>query len=474
MSDFSAYTTVADKCCEYLTASPDPFHAVMNSVTGLEAAGYTHLSKREPFTDKIVPGGKYYYTVNRTSLVAFCVGPEYQPGNGFKVIGGHTDSPNLKVKPQSKRSAANCLQLGVECYGGGLWHTWFDRDLGISGRVLVREGEKIVQKLVKVDKPVARVSNLAIHLASAEERRVFKVNKEDHMSPIIATQGKNELENGLKEQLTGGVFGSWAKSQDSLLLALVAKELDIEVTDIADFELNLFDTQAATLGGINSEFLYSARLDNLATCFTAVEGIIGHSDSEDFLTDTDVSVVALFDHEEVGSESAQGAGSPIMGEAIRRIATALNNGEMNPDLYAAVSRKSLIFSIDQAHAMHPNYSQKHEKGHAPTLNGGMVIKSNCNQRYATNTISSLIFREICRKANVPTQSFIVRQDCGCGSTIGPMVSAATGIRCVDAGMPQLSMHSCREMMGIVDLTYAINCFKSFLKHFREIDDNLEG
>jgi aspartyl aminopeptidase len=381
------------------------------------------------------------------------------------------------VKPRSKRSnGAGVVQLGVETYGGGLWHTWFDRDLGLSGRVLVKNksSKMVEQRTVKIiDRPVCRISTLAIHLASAEERTAFKVNKEEHLSPTMAT---DFLTQGVEAQLTGGkscggskdAHETWAAAHEPLLMKLLKKELNItddEEEKIVDFELNLSDVQPASLGGVQNEFLYSARLDNLATCFVAVEALMAHvsgDNQEAFAEDGDVSVVALFDHEEVGSESVAGAGSCILSESIKRISTALlrnSNGETEfeaPDLYGMTVRKSFILSVDQAHAHHPNYSSKHEAAHRPQMNSGMVIKNNSNQRYATNSVSRFIFREICALAGsqsdftFPVQEFVVRQDCGCGTTIGPTISAATGVRCVDVGMSQLSMHSCREVMGVVD------------------------
>ena len=305
----AAHIPFAEKACSFLSDSPDPFHAVANSVKKLEECGYVQLSKREPFIGKIEPGGKYYYTINKSALVAFCVGEKFKKGNGFKVIGGHTDSPNLKVKPRSKRSGSGCIQLDVECYGGGLWYTWFDRDLGISGRVLVREGGKVVQKFVKIDKPVARISSLCIHLQSAADRKCLEVNKEEHLQPILGTE-KIALQEAAKDQLNGFTDKekeeiescSWKKDHEPQLLKLIASELSIQVKDIADFELNLFDTQKACLGGIQSEFLYSARLDNLATAFVSIEALLAHSQDNDLLSqDEDISLVALFDHEEVGS-----------------------------------------------------------------------------------------------------------------------------------------------------------------------------
>mmetsp|Transcript_41154 Transcript_41154/g.62338 ORF Transcript_41154/g.62338 Transcript_41154/m.62338 type:complete len:312 (-) Transcript_41154:26-961(-) len=306
MADYSSHFPLAEKACKFLTSSPDPYHAVQNMITRLEGVGYARLSKRDPFAGKLEPGGKYYYTVNTTTLIAFAVGPKYKPGNGFKIIGGHTDSPNLKVRPRSQRSAAGCIQLGVDCYGGGLWHTWFDRDLGLSGRVLVREKDgKVVQKLVLINRPIARVSTLCIHLQTAEERRQFTVKKEDHLMPILGTQ--TLLENAVRNQLNTGssqldaADSAWRKEQEPLLLKMIASELGIDVMDIADFELNLFDTQPATLGGITSEFLYAARLDNLATCFVSCEALSDYTESESFQDDGDITLVALFDHEEVGS-----------------------------------------------------------------------------------------------------------------------------------------------------------------------------
>jgi len=473
MTDFSVQE-LAEKACEFLSDSTDPFHAVDNSVAKLEAAGFVRLRKREPFTGKLVPGGKYYYTVNHSTLVAFAVGSKYVAGNGFKIIGGHTDSPNLKVKPISKKTQHGFVQLGVECYGGGLWHTWFDRDLGLSGRVLVRNkaNDKIQQKLVKLSDPIARVSTLCIHLQSPEERKQFKVNKETHTAPIIGT--KTLLERGAQEQISGGCT-DWEEGQEPFLMKAVAQKLDISIDDIAEFELNLYDVQPAALGGINKEFLYSARLDNLATVFCATEALIAHSISglED---DADISLIAMFDHEEIGSQSHHGAGSPVMAEAVRRILSALTDHPemLSPDLHSSCIRKSFVFSVDMAHSIHPNYASKHEPAHAPVMNRGVVLKSNSNQRYTTNSVTGFIVREIARKADLPIQEFVVKNDCACGTTIGPIISERVGIRTVDVGMPQLSMHSCREVMGIADLTYGLELFKAYFANFRSIDDQLEG
>jgi aspartyl aminopeptidase len=214
----------------------------------------------------------------------------------------------------------------------------------------------------------------------------------------------------------------------------------------------------------------------LATVFVALDTILDYSKSDNFAEDDMISLIACFDHEEIGSVSAQGAGSPVMVEAVQRISTALseNSQSRDPDLHASAVRKSFILSADMAHAVHPNYASKHEKNHGPKLNAGIALKTNQNQRYATNCVSGFIAREIAAKAKVPVQEFGVRSDCPCGTTIGPMLSAATGIRTVDVGMPQLSMHSVREVMGVADLTHGLAFFQAFFTYFKEIDDKLEG
>jgi aspartyl aminopeptidase len=438
-SPYSEYIPLAEKACEFLTASPDPFHAVKNSIAKLSAAGFQPLSSTNPLTGQLQPGGKYYYTVEYSTLVAFCVGPNFQTNQsfGFHMIGGHTDSPNLKLKPKSKRTASGYTLLGVECYGGGLWHTWFDRDLSVSGRVLVQphqEDGAIVggpvptqQRLVNLQHPIARISTLCIHLQSAEERQAFIVNKENHTSPIIAMiqskeneTAKQTLEHQAQEQLNATTSSSskWSQGQEPLLLQALADKLGVTTEEIVDFELNLYDTQPASLGGMHQEFLYSARLDNLATVFCAMESLVEYATDKDskFHTSADVSLAVVFDHEEVGSTSAQGAGSPVMARAVERIAAALHGGNpINPDLYHACISKSFVLSIDQAHAIHPNYAAKHESQHAPTLNSGVVIKTNNNQRYATNGITGFVVRELGRMANVPVQEMMVRNDCPCGT-----------------------------------------------------------
>jgi aspartyl aminopeptidase len=272
--------------------------------------------------------------------------------------------------------------------------------------MLRNEDGGIDQHLVNLEDPIARISTLCIHLQSAEERKGFAVNKENHTAPIIATENIGSKANeAAKEALKKGAedyVNAWRDGHEPLLLEAIATKLECSVEEIIDFELNLYDTQPASLGGIGKEFLYSARLDNLATVFAAFESLTSYS--QELPEDSqDISLVVAFDHEEVGSTSAQGAGSPVMQAAVQRISSALNGGQINPDLYNACIRKSFILSIDQAHALHPNYANKHESRHAPKLNAGLVIKTNSNQRYATNGITGFVIRELGRMSCVPSK-----------------------------------------------------------------------
>lgn len=485
------------RCIKFIDASPEPFHCVFTVKSNLLKEGFIELDEADPNWRNIIKlGGKYFYTRNGSSIVAFIVGNRYKDGNGFKIIGAHTDSPNLKLKPKTKRSSTGLIQLNVESYGGGLWHTWFDRDLSLAGRVIVRDAEgSFAHRLVRIDRPLLRIPNLCIHLRSPDERESFKVNKEDHLIPILCDEVKKALtKDDGKEESKGkedkeddeedeeGLEDVWKEAQEPTLLELLATELDCTQEEILDFELSLFDTQGAALSGFRSEYLVGSRIDNLASCFVAIEALISHGHRQDNHDDTDdtaddaVSIVALFDHEEVGSGSYAGAGSNLIEESLNRISTVLASSdpvELLENRHAALA-KSFIMSVDMAHAVHPNYASKHEKTHSPMMNRGVVIKTNSNQRYATSGVTGFMVRELARASacGVPIQEFAVRNDCPCGSTIGPTLSAQTGIMAVDLGMPQLSMHSIREMMGVNDLLFGFRLFDSFLKDFGKVQSQM--
>ncbi|XP_019198636.1 PREDICTED: probable aspartyl aminopeptidase [Ipomoea nil] len=462
---------------DFLNASPTAFHAVEEAKKQLKSAGYQQVSEREDWDLKA--GNKYYFTRNHSTIVAFAIGQKYVAGNGFYILGAHTDSPCLKLKPTTKVCKGGYLEVGVQTYGGGLWHTWFDRDLSVAGRIIVREGkdgsESYAQRLVRIQEPIMRIPTLAIHL----DRGVndgFKVNTQSHLLPMLATSIKAELSKPAADSVENGApsdgkssekINSNANRHHSLLLQLLADQAGCEPGDICDFELQVCDTQPSLIGGAMKEFVFSGRLDNLCMSFCSLKALVDSTSSENSLQDeTGVRMVALFDHEEVGSNSAQGAGSPVMLDALSRITSSFD-----PDskLVTKAIQKSLLVSADMAHALHPNYMDKHEDNHQPKIHGGLVIKHNANQRYATNAVTSFIFREIAAKHNIPVQDFVVRNDMPCGSTIGPILASGVGIRTVDVGAPQLSMHSIREMCGVDDVKHSYQHLKAFFDECSHLD-----
>jgi aspartyl aminopeptidase len=426
-------------------------------------------------------------TRNGSSIVAFAVGALWKPGNPIGMVGAHTDSPCLRVKPASKRTVNGYLQVGVETYGGGIWHSWFDRDLGVAGRVLVKEGEgeaKFVQKLVKVDKPILRIPHLAIHL---HRQTNFDPNKEDELLPIAGLAEAELNKTAEPETDAEGDFQplkAMPERHHPAFLSLVAEKAGVDVSQIVDFELILYDTQKACLGGINDEFILSARLDNLNMTFCSVKGLIASAETHPLDSDTSIRLVACFDHEEIGSLSAHGADSNMLPAVLRRLSvlpsssttTTTSPTPADPqDPSPAVEQTlatSFLLSADMAHAIHPNYAHKYERNHAPAMNKGPVVKINANQRYATNAPGIVLVQEVARQVAVPLQLFVVKNDSPCGSTIGPMLSAKMGVRTLDLGNPQLSMHSIREMGGSADVESAVRLFEGFLGRFGALEGRI--
>lgn len=448
----------------FIDQTPTPFHCCEESIKLLKAQGFKELKEREPWCKHglVHSGGKYYYTRNMSTLVAFCVGGNYEAGGGFHVIGAHTDTPVLKLKPCSKKSSNGYMQVAVETYGGGLWYTWFDRELAFAGCVIVADGSGFKKRLVHVKRPVLRVPSLAIHLQSADERSAFGPNKETHLQPILTM-----IEDMLNKPSAGKADGADDPRHHSAIVQLVAEELGCKPSDIKDFDLTLCDTQPAQFWGLHNEFFSSPRIDNHIHCYTALRALLDHA-AGDLSSDKNVSIICCFDHEEVGSESACGAGSPVMQEAVERIGGCFSKGD--EEMHKVSIRRSFLVSADVAHAVHPNWAGKHDSGHVPLLNKGTVVKTNDNQRYATNAETGFMLREIARQGGVAVQEFVVRNDCPCGSTIGPIISSKTGMRCVDLGVPSLSMHSIRETMGVTDIANNYVLFKTFFAKFRALDD----
>lgn len=344
------YVERTERCMKFLDASPEPFHCTQDISNKLVGDGFLRLQERDLWSrnSKIQKGGKYFFTRGGSSVVAFVVGSKFELGNGFKIIGAHTDSPNLKLKPNSKRVVSHgVVQLNVECYGGGLWHTWFDRDLSLAGRVVLRnpsadgDGEEVTftKRLLKISRPVLRIPNLCIHLQSDEERKAFAVNKDEHLAPILCSAVSSILggssptqteEDSIETGSSAEGYDSWRANQSPQLLELIASELQCALSDICHFDLSLYDTQGAARSGYQSEFLCSSRLDNLASCFVAVEALAQHA-REGAAEDEDISVVALFDHEEVGSASVTGAGSTLIADTVERVMHALSSEQVNGD-----------------------------------------------------------------------------------------------------------------------------------------------
>ena len=411
---------------EFIDASPSPFHAVANVAARLRAGGYAAVDERDSW-DAALPD-KHFFTRNDSSLVAVVRGGA--PGeHGFRLVGAHTDSPCLKVKPNALAHNHGYAQLAVEVYGGALLNPWFDRGLGLAGRLTLQTEGRIENRLVNIARPIAFIPSLAIHLdRDANDNR--SINRQTELPPLLCRVSANtpDFERLLRAQL--------ARQYPSLA-----------VDAVLAFELCLYDCQAAEAVGLEGEFIAGARLDNLLSCYAGMEALLaargGHN-----------CVLALNDHEEVGSASSSGAEGPFLHSVLRR-----QCGD-EAALATALSR-SMLVSADNAHGVHPNYANKHEPNHRPLLNAGPVIKVNSNQRYATNSETAAVFRQVCERAGLPVQTVVVRSDMACGTTIGPITAARLGLRTVDIGAPQLGMHSIRELAGAQDQHTLLAALKGF-------------
>lgn len=449
---------------DFVNKSPSPFHATHEACEILKKHGFQEIKERESWNDGLIKrGGKYYFTRNGSALIAFEVGGKYNPGNGFSVIGAHTDSPCLKLKPISKKDKSGYLEVGVQLYGGGIWHTWFDRDLSVAGRVLVeQEDGTFKHTLVKVDRPILRIPTLAIHL-DRDANSSFSFNKETQLAPILATETKSQL-SGITA--TEGVESE--ANHHPLLIRILADDMNVKPNQIRDFELAVYDTQKSTIGGACNEFIFSPRLDNLEMSFCSIRAI---TEAKDIENDANIRIAALFDNEEIGSQTAHGADSNLLPVTLQRLAntSVVDCKDVSLTAFEEAIHKSILVSADMAHAIHPNYAAKHEENHCPQMHKGTVIKVNANQRYATTAVTSLVLKELAKKHKIPIQEFVVRNDSSCGSTIGPMLSAKLGLRTVDIGNPQLSMHSIRETGGTDDVAHGINLLRAFYEEFAELE-----
>ncbi|MEO7399088.1 MAG: M18 family aminopeptidase [Ilumatobacteraceae bacterium] len=418
-----------DDLLAYLDASPSPWHVVASSAERLHAAGFRLVREDEPWS--ATASG---YVVRSGALVAW---RRPQGGAGatpFRIVGAHTDSPCLRIKPRPDTGSFGWRQLAVEVYGGVLTNSWLDRDLGIAGRLVLHDGTAVD---VAIHEPIARVAQLAIHLDRDVNERGLVLDKQQHLTPIWGTGVSSD-----------GDFSLW-----------LAERIDVAVTDVAWWELCLFDVTAAAVIGADESLIASARLDNQVSCWAATDALVRLTTGavgEPMTAATAASgpahtaIVALFDHEEVGSESSTGAAGPLLSTVLERL--SIVDGADRESFHRLLAGSSCV-SADNAHAIHPNYPDRHEPGHPPIVNHGPAIKINSNQRYATSASTAVEFQQACARADVPWQTFVSRNNMPCGSTIGPITATALGIPTVDVGVPQLSMHSARELCGADDPAY---------------------
>ena len=412
----------------YLDASPTPYHAVAESARRLREAGYVELNEADAWS--LRPSGRYYTTRNGSSLIAFVCGRLPPQDAGFLAVGAHTDSPNLRIKPTPDLKRYGYRQLGVEVYGGVLLSTWLDRDLSIAGRVTFERDDGLHSALLDFTRPLVRIPNLAIHLNRTVNSEGLLLNAQSHMPPILGLAG-----------------GEQTTFQQLLAEELTKHGAQLTAEQILGWDLSLYDVQRARRSGLAGEFIHSARLDNLASCFAALSALITAKETHD-----STRVIVLYDHEEVGSRSAQGACSPLLRLALARITEAYDETRTRQEAFARAMARSFLISADMAHAIHPNYADRHDPNHAPVLGGGPVLKLNVNQSYASDGHTTGRLERWCRRAEVSLQPYVVRSDLPCGSTIGPITAAELGIPTVDIGSPLLSMHSIREMAACADVT----------------------
>jgi len=411
----------AQGLCEFIDASPSPFHVCVTVAERLRAAGFRELAEGDAW-----PATGDFFVVRAGSLVAWR--GETDPGVPFRIVGAHTDSPNLRVKQHPDRFVAGWRVVALQPYGGAWLNSWLDRDLGLSGRLSVRSGDGLEHRLVRIDEPILRVPQLAIHLA--EDRKSVSLDPQRHVNAVWGV-------------------GSGPRS----FLDYVAGQAEVDADDVLGFDLMTHDLTPSTLAGADGDLVSAPRLDNQCTCYAGLEALLA-AEPTGYLP-----VLALFDHEEVGSQSDHGAQSELLPTVLERIVLAAGGGRED---FLRRLPGSMVASGDMAHATHPNYPERHEQGHLIEVNAGPVLKVQPNLRYATDGRTAAAFALACRQAGVPLQRYEHRADLPCGSTIGPMTSARTGIPTVDVGAAQLAMHSAREVMGAEDVAAYSAALRAFL------------
>jgi aspartyl aminopeptidase len=423
----------AQDLLNFIDASPSPWHAVNTVEQRLISLGFAQLNETQAW--QLKPSNSYYVIRGGASIIAFKVGSQTLTNSGFRMIGAHTDSPSLRLKPNAAYGGDGLVRIGVEVYGGPILATFTDRDLSVAGRVNVRTATGFEARLVKFDHALMRLPNLAIHMNREVNDKGLLLNKQTGLPLIFG-----ETEAGI--------------AADQQFLKHIAEALAVEVKDVLNFELNVFDTQKGVFWGANQEFIADSQLDNLASCHAALTALLATENP------ASTCICALFDHEEVGSESATGASGSFLANVVSRVAISL---QLSEEARLQAIAQSFFISADMAHAYHPNHATAYEPEHHALVNKGPVIKTNANQRYATNADSAARFITLCERANVPYQQYAHRTDLGCGSTIGPIVASNLGVASVDVGSPMWAMHSIRESAGVLDHSYMIAVLKEMYK-----------
>lgn len=421
---------------DFIDASPSPWHVVKTIETQLAAQtpAWQRLDETAKWT--LQPGGRYYVVRDDSSIVLFIQGQKPLAETGFKIIGAHTDSPGLRIKPNAASATDGLLRLGVEVYGGPILATFTDRDLSLAGRIAYKNDQNEINSvLVKFDQPLLRLPNLAIHMNRAVNEEGLKLQKQSELPLILSAL--------TEEQLPQAYFS-----------ALLQQQTGIAATRILSWDLAVYDTQKGAFWGAEHEFYADSQLDNLASCHAALQALLDNSE----LQSDSTRVCALFDHEEIGSQSNKGAEGSFLPDILQRIASATATGSED---YARAMAKSFMISADMAHAYQPNFPNAYDPDHKVIVNKGPVIKVNANQRYSSESVSAAMFADWCEQAGVPYQNYSHRCDLPCGSTIGPITSARLGIRSIDVGNPMWAMHSIRESAGVCDHEYMIRVMKRF-------------
>ena len=416
---------------DYLNQSVTAYHAVLTAEAALKSNGFIQLDEQDVWDLK--PNQKYYVIRSQSALAAWQMGNGHR--SGIRLVGAHTDSPGLHLKPKAQYSKSGYVQLGVEVYGGPLLASWTDRDLSLAGRVILKQRGKLKVVPFKSDKVLLRIPQLAIHLNREVNELGLKLNKQTHMPPILALESTD------------------GKSVDTgLIEGLIADTLKVKSDEIASWQLECYDTQTANTSGLNDEFIVSGRIDNLTMCHASVQALT----SKAFIA-TQTAMIALFDNEEIGSSTENGAASGFIRDIITRVVSPSESNHMTQRALA----NSACISADGAHAIHPNYAEFHDPQHAVKMNQGPVIKRNANHRYATSAFTSAIFEQLCKDVDVPVQHYVHKTDLPCGSTIGPITATGLGIPVVDVGNAMLSMHSIRETAGVKDHEMMVKVLERF-------------